>query len=143
MVPGEGDPKPALTVAPQQLSLRSMRISAHSRSGRAILLIAFAYLLAFQGFAGALAGAFHGAGSTPAAHCASSGTPDDSDQGLPHQGLCCVLGHWPAGAALPPVGYDLAPVRQAGTVRLQPPRVTRAVGSVHPSFSARAPPALS
>jgi hypothetical protein len=120
-----------------------MRISAHSRSGRAILLIAFAYILAFQGFAGALAGASHGAVSTPAAHCAPSGTPDDPDRDALHQGLCCVLGHWPATPALPPVGYDLAPVRQAATVRLQPPRVTRVAGSVQPFFAARAPPALS
>ena len=123
--------------------MRTMRLFAHSRSGRAILLIAFAYLLAFQGFAGAHAGAFHRTGLTPAAHCAPSGNPDDPDRGIPHDGLCCVLGHWPAGPALPPVGYDLAPVRQAGTVRLQPPRVVRVAGSVHPSFSARAPPALS
>jgi hypothetical protein len=120
-----------------------MRIFAHSRSGRAVLLIALAYLLAFQGFAGAFAGAFHGADLAPAAHCGPSGTPDDADQGGAHPGLCCVLGHWPAGPGLPPVGYELGPLRQAGIASVPPTRAARVAGSEHPPFSARAPPALS
>jgi hypothetical protein len=120
-----------------------MRISAHSRSGRAILLIALAYLLAFQGFAGAFAGASHRTDLAPAAHCGASGTPDDTDQGVAHPGLCCVLGHWPAAPGLPPVGHEVGPLRQAGIGPVPPARAARVAGSVHPPFSARAPPAPS
>jgi hypothetical protein len=117
-----------------------MRLFAHSRCGRVFLLIGLAYLFAFQGFAGALAGALHGTGATPAAHCAPPGVPANGDQEIPDQGLCCVLGHWPAAPALPPAGCDTAPVGQGSGIRVLPPRPGLPLVSITASFSARAPP---